>query len=249
MTAATADLSTKTVAQLLTFAKDNHGLTLAPKTKKADIIAAIGQAQETEAREAQEREEARQGIEVVSLEEQKADLAALKDSPENVVVPSPLKSGTQLTREEIQARVALARQESAEAEEMRRQAEAAKAPKGRTISIEEFTRRYHKIGYGVGLMVQAIARLRKETRIADEVAQGLGEELDQEAWDLARDRMVEGYAKAWDTYQFPSKALKGMQGEEMVSGIWAEMFATQPGLAIFAQFEDPGEAEEGEEEE
>lgn len=238
-------LEAQTVAQLTKIAQKDFQVAVAPKTRKADIITAIVAAREErdsrEAREAQEREEARAAVQVLSLEEQKADLAALKDHPENNV--SPFRPGTSLTREEIQARIAASRKETAEATEAREAAEASKPKRGRDISVDELAKRYGKIGYGVGLMIQATARLTKETRVADEVAAGLGEEMDREVWDLCRDSMLEGFAKCWDTYGFPSKAMRGM-ASEMAAGIWQEMRDSQPGLAIFAALE--GEGKEGE---
>jgi hypothetical protein len=229
------NLEKMTVAQLTDLAQRDYQIAVQPKTKKVDIVSAIVAAQELEEREAREREEARKEIEIVPLAEQVSVLAQFKDSPENgVETPMP---GTSLTREQIAERISAARAESEEAAAMRKAAEAAKPRRSDDVSIEELTRRYHKIGYGVGLFIQAMARLRKETRKADDLTLALGEEVDREVWDLCRDSMVEGYAKCWDTYKFPSKALRGMDGEEMVRGIWAEMMGAQPALAIFAQFE------------
>jgi hypothetical protein len=231
-------LEAQTVKDLTDIAQKDFQVAVAPKTRKADIITAIVAAKEErdsrEAREAQEREEAAEGLRVLSLEEQKADLAALKDHPENNV--SPFRPGTSLTREEIQARIAASRKETAEATEAREAAEASKPRRGRDISTDELVKRYGKIGYGVGLMIQATARLTKETKVADEVAAGLGEEMDRDTWDQCRDAMLEGFAKCWDTYGFPSKAMRGM-ASEMAAGIWAEMKESQPGLAIFAELE------------
>jgi hypothetical protein len=260
MMATTTDLESMTIAQLLTYAKDRHGLILgygpADKLKtrlpKAAIIGQIterekqereAQEREQEAREAAEREEARREIEIVPLADQVSVLAAFKDNPENKV--NEVMPGTSLTREQIAARIAAARAESAEEAEVRRAAEAAKPRRSDDVSVEELTRRYGKIGYGVGLFIQAVSRLAKETKKADNLALSLGEEAEQrETWDLCKDAMTEGYAKAWDTYQFPSKAMRGMDGEEMIRGIWAEMKKAQPGLAIFARFGDD-EIEEG----
>jgi hypothetical protein len=256
MTATTTNLEGMTIAQLLTLAEQEHGKVLhsngKTRLKKAEIISLIKEAQtqereaqerEQEEREAAEREEARREIEIVPLADQVSVMAAFKDNPENKV--NEVMPGTSLTREQIAARIAAARAESAEEAEMRRAAEAAKPRRSDDVSVEELTRRYGKIGYGVGLFIQAVSRLAKETKKADNLALSLGEEAEQrETWDLCKDAMTEGYAKAWDTYQFPSKAMRGMDGEEMIRGIWAEMKKAQPGLAIFARFGDD-EIEEG----
>jgi hypothetical protein len=257
MTATTTNLEGMTNAQLLTLIKDQYPhVVIGKKATKADLLLAIETARETEqeeaekeAREAQEREEARREIEIIPVDQQvpvsaaPSVMAAFKDSPENKV--NEVMPGTALTREQIAARIAAARAESAEEAEMRRAAEAAKPRRSDDVSVEELTRRYGKIGYGVGLFIQAVSRLAKETKKADNLALSLGEEAEQrETWDLCKDAMTEGYAKAWDTYQFPSKAMRGMDGEEMIRGIWAEMKKAQPGLAIFARFADD-EGEEG----
>lgn len=267
MTETTTDLESMTNAQLTALIKDQYPhVVIGKKATKADLLLAIETARETEredqereAREAAEREEARREIEIVPVDQQvpvnmvhdslpeipeaPSVMAAFKDSPENKV--NEVMPGTSLTREQIAARIAAARAESAEEAEMRRAAEAAKPRRSDDVSVEELTRRYGKIGYGVGLFIQAVSRLAKETKKADNLALSLGEEAEQrETWDLCKDAMTEGYAKAWDTYQFPSKAMRGMDGEEMIRGIWAEMKKAQPGLAIFARFGDD-EVEEG----
>lgn len=237
-------LEAQTVKDLTDIAQKDYQISVTPKTRKADIVSAIVAAKterdEREAREEAEREAARAEIVIVPLEEQKADLGALKGLPQNAVSePLPFRPGTQLTKEEIRARIDAARKETEEAAQLRAEAEASKPKRGRDISTDELVKRYGKIGYGVGLMIQATARLQKETKIADEVAAGLGEELDREVWDLCREAMLEGFAKCWDTYQFPSKAMRGMV-QEMQAGIWREMQEAQPGLVIFDQLGEEG---------
>lgn len=268
-------LETLTVSALLTMAVE-MGLTFPNKTRKAEIISGIlVKREEIAAAEAknnleilEEGEKAQaeaESLDHISNEEFQGQdapignsLAMFKDSPENVVIPTPLSSvnrkGTDLSVEEIRARIEKARKENEEAETLRKAAEASK-PKyvAWEPTTDELVKRYQKIGYGVGLLIQATHRLEKELAVSEKVIEAMGESFDMDAVALAREAAIEGFAKCWDTYKFPSKAIRGMRGEAMTAGIWAEIQTAQPGLPIFAYLQDesliPEVEEEGEEEE
>lgn len=248
-------LETLTVSALLTMAVE-MGLTFPNKTRKAEIISGI-----LVKREELAAAEAKNNLEILEAgaEAEKIgnDLSIFKNAPENVVTPTPLSSvnrkGTDLSVEEIRARIEKARKENEEAETARKAAEASK-PKyvAWEPTTDELVKRYQKIGYGVGLLIQATHRLEKELAVSEKVIEAMGESFDMDAVALAREAAIEGFAKCWDTYKFPSKAIRGMRGEAMTAGIWAEIQTAQPGLPIFAYLEDesliPEVEEEGEEE-
>jgi hypothetical protein len=186
----------------------------------------------------------------------KADLSAFKNDPQNIVPSPPLstqKKGATLTPEEIKARVEAARKENEEAEELRKAAESSKAKYvSWEATTDELVKRYGKIGYAVGLVIQAAHRLEKELKVSEQVIDGMGESWDIEAANLAKEAAIEGYAKSWDTYKFPSKAMRGLRGEALQTGIWNEIISANPSLPLIEYLEElpqMGDYEEFEEEE
>lgn len=234
-------LEAMTAAELREEGKD-WGITFGNRAKRDDMISQI-----ITAKADRDRAEAMKKNEEVSV------LAAFKDHPENAV---PVLG--KMTREEMEARIARARQSSAEAEALRKQAEAAR-PKNQAWepTVDEFVKRYNRVGYAMGGLIGSLHKLNKGIRVAGEVADAMGELFDREACELAKEAMIEGFVRNWDTFNFPSKAIRGMRGEAMKAGIWAEMQAAYPAIPLFALLDgddalpvmEPTEDEEGGEEE